>query len=354
MHSGYRAYSVEALRADPVRAQLRRLQLRHPDHHPAARGRASASWRSRSRPTTATRSATSTACATPGTSRATCVALPGSTRWASATGEPASRPATAYELKESADTLARPASSSCWRDAPAEPHPRPRLLRRAARRRGCTRPGHEVTGVDVIEHARRARAHDQLRRRRPRRRHPRRGRRRLRRRARRRRARARARARAAARATRERALRPGGIADRLRAELRPLVPALPRSSLGRFDYDQRGLLDRGHLRFFTRRSFERLLEREGFALRGLEPVGLPFDVVVEVRARRWRAGARLRDGRPGRRCSATSSSSRRSRDHDGEGGQEERGGEDRERARAHLPVNEAASTSTSRAPSDSA
>ena len=32
-----------------------------------------------------------------------------------------------------------------------------------------------------------------------------------------------------------------------------------RAGVGRFDYDQRGLLDRGHVRFFTRRSFERLV-----------------------------------------------------------------------------------------------
>ena len=52
-------------RVDPVRRQLRRLRLRHPDHHPAASTRASASSRSRSRRTTATRSATSTGSATP-------------------------------------------------------------------------------------------------------------------------------------------------------------------------------------------------------------------------------------------------------------------------------------------------
>ena len=38
-HSGYRAYRVEALRIDSVRAQLGRIQLRHADHHPARRGR---------------------------------------------------------------------------------------------------------------------------------------------------------------------------------------------------------------------------------------------------------------------------------------------------------------------------
>ncbi len=52
-----------------------------------------------------------------------------------------------------------------------------------------------------------------------------------------------------------------------------------RSMLGRFDYDQRGILDRTHLRFFTRRSIRRLVEREGFTVRRIEPVGLPLDAL---------------------------------------------------------------------------
>ena len=48
---------------------------------------------------------------------------------------------------------------------------------------------------------------------------------------------------------------------------------------GRFDYDQRGILDRTHLRFFTRRSFLRMA-----AAAGLEPIakahtGLPLDAL---------------------------------------------------------------------------
>ena len=52
-----------------------------------------------------------------------------------------------------------------------------------------------------------------------------------------------------------------------------------RSAIGAFDYDQRGILDRTHLRFFTRRSIRRLVEREGFSVRRLEPVGLPLDAL---------------------------------------------------------------------------
>jgi hypothetical protein len=47
---------------------------------------------------------------------------------------------------------------------------------------------------------------------------------------------------------------------------------------GRFDYDRRGILDRGHVRFFTRRSFERVLHRGGWHILRQEVTGLPFDV----------------------------------------------------------------------------
>ena len=52
-----------------------------------------------------------------------------------------------------------------------------------------------------------------------------------------------------------------------------------RSTLGMFDYDQRGILDSTHLRFFTRRSIRRMIERQGFAIRRLEAVGLPLDAL---------------------------------------------------------------------------
>ncbi len=52
-----------------------------------------------------------------------------------------------------------------------------------------------------------------------------------------------------------------------------------RATLGMFDYDQRGILDATHLRFFTRRSIRKLVERSGFTVRRMEPVGLPLDAL---------------------------------------------------------------------------
>jgi glycosyltransferase involved in cell wall biosynthesis len=52
-----------------------------------------------------------------------------------------------------------------------------------------------------------------------------------------------------------------------------------RSTLGAFDYDQRGILDSTHVRFFTRRGLVKLVKRSGFAIRRIEPVGLPFDAL---------------------------------------------------------------------------
>ena len=48
---------------------------------------------------------------------------------------------------------------------------------------------------------------------------------------------------------------------------------------GSFDYDHRGILDGGHVRFFTRRSFERLIRRAGLRVRRREAIGLPLEVI---------------------------------------------------------------------------
>ncbi len=49
--------------------------------------------------------------------------------------------------------------------------------------------------------------------------------------------------------------------------------------VGRFDYDRRGILDAGHLRFFTRRSFTTMAKRAGFRITRHHAVGLPMGVL---------------------------------------------------------------------------
>jgi len=84
---------------------------------------------------------------------------------------------------------------------------------------------------------------------------------------------------------------PEQLLTQLRGRLRPggtVIASIPnfghwypraRVAVGRFDYDARGILDRGHLRFFTKRSFTRLVESTGFEVRRRESIGLPFEVV---------------------------------------------------------------------------
>jgi glycosyltransferase involved in cell wall biosynthesis len=56
-----------------------------------------------------------------------------------------------------------------------------------------------------------------------------------------------------------------------------------RVAIGRFDYDQRGPLDQGHVRFFTRRSFERLVTSNGLRVVARDTVGSPVDVLARGR-----------------------------------------------------------------------
>lgn len=60
-----------------------------------------------------------------------------------------------------------------------------------------------------------------------------------------------------------------------------------RTALGAFDYDRRGILDAGHLRFFTARSFERLAADIGLAVARREAIGLPLEVVARGGRERW-------------------------------------------------------------------
>jgi len=84
---------------------------------------------------------------------------------------------------------------------------------------------------------------------------------------------------------------PDRILDQIHALLGPggsFVTSVPnfghwyprvRVAVGRFDYDRRGILDQDHIRFFTRASFERLAARTGFGVARRTSTGLPLEVV---------------------------------------------------------------------------
>ena len=54
-----------------------------------------------------------------------------------------------------------------------------------------------------------------------------------------------------------------------------------RIAIGKFDYDQRGPLDRGHIRFFTRDMIERLLDDAGLRILETRIVGTPFNTFAD-------------------------------------------------------------------------
>jgi hypothetical protein len=67
-----------------------------------------------------------------------------------------------------------------------------------------------------------------------------------------------------------------------------------RTAVGLFDYDQRGILDRGHVRFFTRRGLLDLIRRSGFAVTRQQATGLPVEVLSAGDGLAWR-GVRAAD-----------------------------------------------------------
>ncbi len=75
------------------------------------------------------------------------------------------------------------------------------------------------------------------------------------------------------------ALAPGGVVLVSVPNFAHWYPRI-RTALGRFDYDRRGILDAGHLRFFTRASFERLVARSGMRVRQRATTGLPVEVAT--------------------------------------------------------------------------
>jgi 2-polyprenyl-3-methyl-5-hydroxy-6-metoxy-1,4-benzoquinol methylase len=84
---------------------------------------------------------------------------------------------------------------------------------------------------------------------------------------------------------------PGRILEDVRGLLAPggsLVVSVPnfghwyprvRVAVGRFDYDRRGILDHDHVRFFTRRSFERLVTEAQLRVVRRGCTGLPLEVI---------------------------------------------------------------------------
>ena len=84
---------------------------------------------------------------------------------------------------------------------------------------------------------------------------------------------------------------PGGLLDEIAEVLAPggvILASIPnfahwyprlRVVTGRFDYDRRGILDRDHVRFFTRRSFERLASQHKYRIARRGATGLPVEVV---------------------------------------------------------------------------
>jgi SAM-dependent methyltransferase len=83
------------------------------------------------------------------------------------------------------------------------------------------------------------------------------------------------------------------LRDRLQADGEVLVsiPSIShwyprlRVAAGRFDYDQRGPLDRGHLRFFTQRTMERMFAECGLRVVEWQPVGAPIRSVTQRSSR---------------------------------------------------------------------
>ncbi|HEX2621288.1 MAG TPA: methyltransferase domain-containing protein, partial [Phototrophicaceae bacterium] len=53
---------------------------------------------------------------------------------------------------------------------------------------------------------------------------------------------------------------------------------------GRFNYVERGILDKTHLRFFTRSSARQLLEMHGYRIIRQEVTNVPFEIVLGLRA----------------------------------------------------------------------
>ena len=62
---------------------------------------------------------------------------------------------------------------------------------------------------------------------------------------------------------------------------------------GRFAYSDRGILDRTHLRFYTRRTASQLLAASGFTLRCVAATAMPYELALPIFAKApWRGPVR--------------------------------------------------------------
>ena len=85
---------------------------------------------------------------------------------------------------------------------------------------------------------------------------------------------------------------PEKLLDRIRGWLKPggtLLASIPNAAnvsvrlallAGRFEYAERGILDRTHLRFYTRSTARRLLEGNGWIVRGVEATAMPYELAL--------------------------------------------------------------------------
>ena len=96
--------------------------------------------------------------------------------------------------------------------------------------------------------------------------------------------------------------RPEELLERIRTWLVPggtLLVSLPNVAnvtvragllLGRFPYAEKGILDRTHLRFYTRRSARDLLEGAGFRVRTIDATAMPYELAISALGRPPLAG----------------------------------------------------------------
>ena len=90
---------------------------------------------------------------------------------------------------------------------------------------------------------------------------------------------------------------PEVLLERIRGWLKPggtLLASIPNAAnlsvrldvlLGRFEYAERGIFDRTHLRFFTRASARRLLEGSGLVVRRIDATAMPYELAFPLMSR---------------------------------------------------------------------